>query len=352
MPGIIPARVRPRTKVPGSASRSWRLASLRGGLLGLGCLWCSACGPELDAVAISKRTVSCDTGLDISAPEPLMAAEAMGLCQRADGANPGLVSASYVRADGSQRVQADGYGILSDFGPNVAPREGSALLALSSGAARTPGEPNYVGRYGDQTGDTVAAPPGFPRLPPACDGHFTVTPVQATANDSAGLELLLHTPSNAQALSFDFAFYTTDYPSNVCAVSDDTFAVFVDPEPIGALLGNVVFDSQILPISVNNPLIRVCHPPLSAADQALVRLGPPYFECPLGAAALQANGYEAGAATGWLTTRVPVAPDSDVRVRFMIWDAEDFDRDSTVLIDHFSWDVNAGATLPTTVPAQ
>ena len=58
----------------------------------------------------------------------------------------GVIEARYVLPDGTAAgaASATSWGLLTSFGSNNTPRAGQTLLALSSGAARAPGQPNYV----------------------------------------------------------------------------------------------------------------------------------------------------------------------------------------------------------------
>ena len=74
-------------------------------------------------------------------------------------------------------IPSIGYGVLTSFGTNVLPLEGSKLLAISTGAARTPLDPGYVPDLNKLY--THNFPIGFPNAPPGC-------PVATSAHDSIG----------------------------------------------------------------------------------------------------------------------------------------------------------------------
>ena len=77
----------------------------------------------------------CDAALTLTG-DAMQAAQAIGLCQVSDGNSWGVVSAEYVKSDGTPLgggALADGTGILTAFGGNVTPQEGATMLALSSG---------------------------------------------------------------------------------------------------------------------------------------------------------------------------------------------------------------------------
>jgi Putative metal-binding motif len=282
----------------------------------------------------------CDASItSIDDSDPVDAAHAIGLCRMAQGKSWGLVSAEYVKADGSTPMAAASHGILSDFGPNVSVREGTKLLALSSGTARRPTDPGYQDPSGADMGTTSLMPTGFPTPTPFCPS----TPnTDNTANDPAALEVVVRVPTNVQSFSVDYDFYSYEFPDYVCTQYADNFALLQTPAPGVTVGGSITFDNDKDAISVNNGLVSVC--------TAQTAGGQP-FACPLGQAQLSGTGFEGHAATGWLTTRSPVQPGSEVTLRFAIWDAGDHILDSTVLVDNFRWSADpVGA--PSTAPAQ
>lgn len=287
----------------------------------------------------------CDAALAIDSDDPLDAAKAIGICTS-------VTSASWVLPDGNPPPGDPdfdlGHGILTGFGPNVNVQEGSALLALSSGTARQPNDPGYKSVNGFSKGYQSGHPQGFPKESPACPGTTTGTP-----NDGTGLELELSVPSFATAFAFDFKFYTYGWPSYICSTFNDFFVALLSPIPQGQTDGNVSFDSQGNPMSVNNGFLQVCGctggPPCSAGGKT--------FDCPYGNTELMGTGFgadTAGAdhgATPWLATEVPAVPNSAVTLRFATYDSGDGVLDSTVLIDNFRWlSTSVSAVTSTVVP--
>lgn len=288
---------------------------------------CGACGVGCSGVCDTEALAcaACDEDVALDSDDPLDAARAMGLC--AD-----VVSAQWVYPDGSAPAAAAtfalGYGNLDGFGPNVTPRNGLKLLGLSSGTARQPIDPGFQSPGGYSRGYTTAHPEGFPKESAACPGVTTGTPY-----DGVGLEVELQVPEWAEGLSFDFTFYTFEWPGYICSVYNDFFVALLDPIPEGQADGNISFDAQGNPISVNNALLAACGcaagPPCSAGGKV--------FDCPAGTAELEGTGFESHAATGWLTTTAPVEPGSTVRLRLAVYDSGDGILDSTALIDNFHW---------------
>jgi len=264
---------------------------------------------------IDEPPPTCDSAIALDDTDPIRGANAIGICALDAVDGFGIVSAAWVRADGSSSVDSLGYGITPTFGPNMPPREGASLLVLSSGHARLPSQPNACGNFSCSTAGAGTPPAGFPQDVPGCDGASDI-------NDDIVLELTLRAPSNAEGFSFDFSFYSFEYPEWVCTSYNDQFIALMDPAPAGAINGNIAFDSQTNPVSVNIAFFDVCD------------------GCANGTAALQDTGFDTwddAGATSWLRTQAPVTPGEVFTLRFIIWDTGDQAWDSTVVIDNFQW---------------
>ncbi len=277
-----------------------------------------------------EEKTTCDEELDIATNNPVEAAFAVGICKVAqDQSDWGLVSASWVMADGSPPPTDPeqlgrfhlGHGVLAAFGPNVSVLEGSRFLALSSGVARSPADPGYMGTSTDK-GLTGDFPEGFPQTQP-----FNC-PLQASPADPAGLELTLRVPENATGFSFDYKFYTADYPEWDCTSYVDQFVAMLSPFQGGQTPGNIALDPLGLAPNANSPeTITVCFPS-------------GHYTCPDGTAELQGTGFENHGASIWLTAQAPADPGSEITLRFAIYDSGDGIIDSIVLIDNFRWTGN------------
>ncbi|EYF08459.1 choice-of-anchor L domain-containing protein [Chondromyces apiculatus] len=310
------------------------------------------CDMEID----EDDSVLCDSGLAIDSQDPLLAARAIELCKDSTGPGDwGLTSAAWVQADGAPPppdhlvVFHFGHGLLDGFGPNVGTRRGERLLALSSGAARQPSDAGYISPEGFDKLYQGDHPDGFPKESPACPGTFTGEP-----HDSAALEVTLRAPTNARGFSFDFNFYTHEWPQFVCSMFNDFFVALLSPYPPGQTDGNISYDSQGNPVSVNNAFLEVCGCPGNPPSPC--EAGGKLFTCPLGNGDLIGTGFgfdsdTAGSdhgATSWLRTTAPVAPGSEISLRFAVYDSGDGSLDSTTLIDQFQWIAKPGITVGTT----
>jgi hypothetical protein len=298
---------------------------------------------------------NCDGALAEDGSDALDGARAMGLCKLAAGARWGVKSARWITADGQPLLQVDpegiGHGVLPGFGPKVKPQEGAKLLALSSGTARLPGDPGYESVSGWDKGYTTGAPPGYPKESPSCPGVETGEP-----HDSAGLEIVLKTPTNAKSLAFNLNFYTYEFPGYICSQFNDFMVAMLSPKLSGMPDGNISFDAKGNTISVNAGFLEVCGcdggPPCQAGGKT--------FTCALGRDQLGGTGFDESefdsfnsAATGWLVTTAPLEnPGSDITLQFAIWDSGDGVLDSTVLLDNFTFEASEASaqTAPVPVP--
>lgn len=271
----------------------------------------SESGDENCNGAIDEAAVLCDSALALEDGDALHAANALDICD----ASYGLLFAGYVRADGTPFVSNVQHGIQSAFGTNVVPRLGSSMLSLSTGAARTTAQPDSCTTQSCAGSGPGLAPTGFPQNVPGCAGGSDIY-------DDIALELRLKAPANAKGYSFDFKFYSFEYPEWICTSFNDQFVALVEPAPEGAINGNIAFDSQTNPVSVNIAFFDVCD------------------GCPLGTADLAGTGFDTlddAGATDWLRTQAPILGGEEFTIKFLLWDTGDADFDSTVLIDNFRW---------------
>ena len=288
----------------------------------------------------------CDTGLKMASSDGFDGAKAIGLCKKATNAQMwGVVEAKWVKPDGSPQQDPLGEGILPAFGVN-APVNGKSMLAISSGTARGPLDPDYKPVSGYDKGYSSGTPAGYPKESPACKSAGGIGGGFGSfdgSNDGAALQVKIRVPSNAKSFKYQQNFFTYEFPVYICSSFNDFFVTIMDPKPASLPDGNIAFDQDGNPISVNNSLLQVCAPQMAGGKQ---------FGCPLGASFLDGTGFESHAATGWLTTTAPVDTQrgKEITLMWAIWDQGDGVLDSTALIDDFQWSVDAASgtqTVPT-----
>jgi len=309
---------------------------------------CNDCDPSVNPGAIEVPTAQgghpadencdgqtdealpgCDGGLALESGAALQGARAADVCFQRDvaGKRYGLIDARYVRADGSMFSPGPQVGILPGFGDNVTPRNGERLLALSTGRARLPGHIDACLAITCEASGLGKAPAGFPQDVPNCAGSKEI-------NDDIALQIDLRAPTNATGYSFAFSFYTHEYPEFVCSSYNDQFIALVGPPPAGSMNGNICFDGNSNPVSVNIAFFEVCE---GCQDGTAPLIGTGFDT--LG------NGIGDAGATGWLETKAPVKGGELLSIRFAIWDTGDNALDSTVLIDDFKWLATTGTSV-------
>ncbi|NUP11610.1 MAG: hypothetical protein HOW73_36655 [Polyangiaceae bacterium] len=276
----------------------------------------------------------CDDALALEGTLPMDAARAIELCKVAESETDwGVVSANYTRANGTPTSANAQFGILESFGTNVPPRAGARVIAMSSGTARLPGQAGAC-TYQSCTINGPGTPPsGFPQAVPGCD-------VAGNINDDIALDLTLRAPTNATGYKFAFKFTSFEYPEWVCSDYNDQFIALVNPPPAQSQNGNISFDSQGNPVSVNIAFFDVCAG-CAAGTNELAGTG---FDTGFG------SGGDAGGTT-WLQTQAPIEGGSTFSIRFAIWDTADSNLDSTTVIDAFEWIADGGTVDVGTTPA-
>jgi len=293
-------------------------------------------------VVVDNPPSTCDDNLDIADFNPQSGAKAIDLCKFINQGDPGwgVLQATYVRANGVAAAQTPAVGIITQFGTagNNMPQKGSRMLGLSSGNARDANDPSVCAgiscsNYG----------PGTPPGAPYCDGAAPCYPQDAQClgaaniNDDIGLRLKIKTPSNANGFSYKFRFFSFEYPEWVCTSFNDQYVALVTPKPMGANDGNISFDSNNNPVSVNVAFFDVCDGcPQGSGDMAGTNFNSP--------------NYDDAGGTVWLQSTAPITGGDEIEVQFTIWDTGDSAWDSTVLVDAFEWIADGGQVTVITLP--
>jgi hypothetical protein len=312
------------------------------------------------------EAMACDQGPASAADDALVAARSLGLCRvaqaNAQGSQKtwGVLAARWVFPDGTtaslqqentfsdctrggggqgQPPHPRSRSVLTAFGPNVSPRDGKTLVALSSGIAQAGSI--ELSPEGAEMCTRSETPTGFPVSSKAACPRQQIH-ASTEANDGVALELEIRAPSNAFGFSFDFDFYTYEYPEYICTEFNDFFVALLYSKHASTPANkNISFDKQGNPVCVNNGFVEVCSPDSSRGKQ---------FTCPLGRKELIGTGFDVpfpknSAATGWLRTNAKIEPGESFKLRFAIWDMGDEILDSTVLLDRFMWVVEPGKAV-------
>ncbi len=287
-------------------------------------------------------------------------ANAMDLCQSTT-ANPpkpqkkwGMLSSAFKVGSGAdpnatqlsnmQNAQAAimvQYGYLNNNPavPNNAPKKGPTMAGLSSGRMRYVGQTGYASPNG---GTSLASASSCPAAYMQANGNSLPSSQGCsganclggdTCNDSIMVRLQVRVPTNAKSMSYDFKFFSGEFPEYVCTTFNDFYLALLTTGAPGIPADkNVSFDALGNGVSVNNGFFDVCSPTGC-------------FTCPKGTAELAGTGMESsvGGGTSWLTTDAPVIGGETITLDLLIFDVGDNSWDSHVLVDNFRWGLNTTA---------
>jgi len=269
----------------------------------------------------------------------------------------GLNCAGGPQVDGSFTGDAEQlYVHQGNFGTSDAfpPREGEKFAILSSGVAEqmvtTVGGTISTGMGG---GNLPDLPPPMTRTEVSPGGGDTCTDNPAlvgtgdcsntvevqysqggTANDLAVLSLSAEVPENTFGFTYDFAFFSVEYPVYYQSQFNDMYVAWLESE---GWTGNISFDEFGSPISLNAGFLDYKDAPNTT-------------DCPAPCVAPELAGTAAQghAGTRWLTTNAPVVPGETIEVFFAIFDLSDSSLDSAVLLDNWIW--TCEGSPPVTIP--
>jgi hypothetical protein len=215
-------------------------------------------------------------------------------------------------------IPAVQHAIKTHFGGVYVPHAGYAMGVISSGRAVDASDPQWENPSPGATVSGVVLPHPDPHGDDPNNSCDAADP--DTVQDYVGLTLQIQVPTNAQAMMFDFSFMSAEFPSFVCSDYDDTFLAMLDSSTFH---GNVSFDDQGRPVTINSGFFDVCQVGEGA-------------DC-TGNAELAGTGFESYGGTGWLHTIAPVMPGETITLTFHLFDEGDTIWDSLVLLDNFQW---------------
>jgi hypothetical protein len=286
-----------------------------------------------------NEVTTCDASL-AAGGDAWAHAKALGLCKVASGNSWGVVSASFVRADGvTACTDSKQYEIMSSFGSGNTPVEGSKMAVFSSGTARTPSESGYVAPNGTGYAANTSSTPKYPV--PSASGCSAGT----AGYDSCGLKLVIRAPTNANSFGYNFNFFTSEYPEWLCTAYNDAYVAYYEGSLNTQANKNISFDSVGNPVSVNNGLFSIPGgwPPLATGLHPLLNGTGFDGVCTNPSNSAWTSSSICGGSTGWLQTTAPVKPGEQITLTFNIWDTGDRKWDSTVLLDRFAWSTSSAS---------
>jgi hypothetical protein len=243
-------------------------------------------------------------------------------------------------------------GQLGTYNPPTYPTlEGEKMVILSSGNAQ---QLTVAGAYASTANpgnDPLNLPPPMSPTPvsmtencydnPAlvgtgdCSNTIQVQWEQGSgAYDYAEMRLTGEVPMGASGFSYNFAFFSTEYPVYYKTTFNDMYIAWLQSE---LWTGNVSFDEMGNPISLNAGFLDY-------------KDAPNNYDCPAPCQApeLQGTAMQGHAGTKWLATTAGVVPGEDFVIVFAIFDLSDNILDSVVILDNFEWNCDGGP--PLTIP--
>jgi len=308
----------------------------------------------------------CDTGLTSNSANAMDFAKAMDLCAETTATDPhwGVISARFVKADGSGAPNANQKAIRPEFG-STAVQHGSSMVVVSTANAAASGQTNPPAAAWQSTNHLSSS--GFPadwlaanagQLPnaPGCPEALTV----GGAKDPVMLELKIKTPSNAASFSMRVNFMSAEYPEWTCTAYNDFFVVLLDSgwtgSPANPMDKNLAFytsaTNQNYPVGVNlaygnTGLFQVCrNGEISCQGSSPEQITTCTSNAELAGTGMETvdnsceTGSQVGGGTGWLTTSGNVNGGEIITLRIALWDTSDGNYDSVAMIDDFRWSLD------------
>ena len=309
---------------------------------------------ELLDVAMGSGGIPCAEGGDCGECVPLEHTPC-------DGAADNMISAIGLNCPGEHSVEVTTFGnpaamaVRTGFGNTNtwAPTEGSAFAVLGSGFtteldSETPVLDSDAGptfcnddlgadydmgamlpapiQTTDVGGDcsTNEALLGTGDCSNTIEAQFTQG---GAANDYTELRVVADVPNSSNSVSYDFAFFSTEYPFYFGDMFNDMYIGWLESE---SWTGNISFDAQGNPISLNAGFLD-------------------FRDDGGGLAEFAGTCMRQHAGTRWLNSTAPVSPGETVTLVFAVFDLADSILDSYVFLDNFGWGCD-GEDTPSTNP--
>ena len=161
-----------------------------------------------------------------------------------------------------------------------------------------------------------------------------------TAFDYTELRFTATVPSTVTSVSYDFAFFSTEYPYYFGSPYNDMYVGWLESRN---WTGNISFDKEGNPISVNAGFLDYRDVPNPGPDTWGYEVDQ---ECNTPGACvaeeLHQTCMKSHAGTAWLTSTVGVEEHEDITMVFAVFDLSDPILDSYVLLDNFTWGCEPG----------
>ena len=189
----------------------------------------------------------------------------------------------------------------------LVPREGYKFLVMSSGPI---GNPRTKG------GGQISSGHYQDPIPEYMGQHRVRSRSNPRVHDLHQVTFTLKAPAYAKSFSFDFNYFSAEYPEYVKKNFNDTFYAIIEAKSTNnGARTNIVFDANGNSIEVDNN----------------------YFQNPFHPISNRGTGFDNGGSTSWLRTSWPIKSGEEFRLTFSIHDEGDGIYDSLVVLDNFKW---------------
>ncbi len=279
-------------------------------------------------------------------PNPVDYANASDLCD--NPLCPRLVQTKaiwYGPSPGKARRITGHMGTQGEFNPKL----GKAMSFLSSGTAEDSTDtPAYAGTCpGTDFQTTFTNPMPLPAAQNTNPCGTGVDESTVSVHDYTELRMTIKAPVNAGSYSFDFAFFSEEFPYYVCQGFNDTFLAiqWSQQYPSGY---QIAYDANGHRINVNNGFFQDCKACTNcvpgytftfACPNGLGPLAGTFYDVALGtdSSGIQCNNNWGSGGTDWLTTTSPINPGETFTLSWIVFDEHDGILDSSAILDHFHW---------------
>jgi hypothetical protein len=321
---------------------------------------------------------------DLASKDAMQFARAGDLCAQHSKTKAGTVFDPLTKAEWSSSKSAGGLAtsstivaglnhatavkMLAGFGDNAA-RFGGSLFALQTGVTLENDPRASAPLDGSLFPALVAnACTAIPLAADDCKSLSNGTVTGAVGvQDYTEIKLTVKVPSNAQAMLFDFAFFSTEFNEYWHSQFNDAFFALVTTGKFKGL--NVAKDATGSAVTVNSGFFQLCPKPPGptgietpaalascvgvdgdATAKIFGTLKNTFFDgsgagstddtimSPAPPPATGKKKYIYGGGSGWLTTKFAVDPGETITVRFMVMDTSDGALDSAAIVDHLTWE--------------
>ncbi|BBM81813.1 choice-of-anchor L domain-containing protein [Candidatus Uabimicrobium amorphum] len=221
----------------------------------------------------------------------------------------GLQDAHVVAAEKNGADPRKAIEVRSQLGNStqLRPREGYKFLVIASGP---------IDNTNKKGGGKISTNQYSDPHPKYMGKRQSVNESKVRIHDLHQVTITLKAPRGAKSFSFDFNFFSAEYPEYVKQNYNDTFYANIEAQSTNnGAPTNIAFDSNNSSIEVDNN----------------------YFQNPFHPISNRGTGFDRSGSTSWLRTSWPIEGGETFKLTFSVHDEGDEIYDSLVVIDNFQW---------------